>query len=99
MDYLLFYEYTADYLERRSQFRAEHLALAWAAQARGELVLAGALANPADGAVLHFRAASSAVAEEFAKLDPYVCNGLVSRWYVREWTTVVGATAATPVYP
>lgn len=48
MHYLLFYDYAPDYLERRAQFREEHLALAWEAQARGELVLAGALAEPAD---------------------------------------------------
>ena len=29
--------------------------------------------------------------------DPYVRNGLVTRWQVREWTTVVGPNAAAPV--
>jgi len=99
MDYLLFYEAAPDYLERRAAFRTEHLSLAWAAQAQGHLILAGALANPADGAVFHFRGDSSAVAEEFAKADPYVRNGLVTRWHVREWTTVVGDAASTPVRP
>lgn len=31
--------------------------------------------------------------------DPYVVHGLVARWRVREWTTVAGETAATPVRP
>jgi hypothetical protein len=99
MDYLLFYEVAPDYLERRGAFRAEHLALAWAAHASGHLVLAGALADPADGAVFHFRGDSPAAAEEFASADPYVRNGLVMRWWVREWTTVVGDAASTPLRP
>jgi len=99
MDYLLFYEYAPDYLERRGDFRDEHLGLAWDAKSRGRLVLAGAFANPADGAVFHFRGDSRVVAEEFAKADPYVRNGLVKHWRVREWTTSVGDAAATPVHP
>lgn len=97
MHYLLFYEVTEDYLERRADFRAAHLALARQAIEHGELVLAGALAKPVDGAVLLFRGSSPAVAEKFAAADPYVANGLVSRWYVREWTTVVGPEAEVPL--
>jgi uncharacterized protein YciI len=96
MYYLLFYDVVPDYVERRAQFRAEHLALGRAAHARGELVLGGALANPVDGAVLLFRGDSPAIAEAFAAADPYVRNGLVTRWRVREWTTVIG-DGATPV--
>jgi uncharacterized protein YciI len=99
MHFLLFYDVTPDYLERRAQFREEHLALAWAAQARGELILAGALADPVDGAVFLFQGDSPAFAEAFAKADPYVRNGLVTRWRVRPWTTVVGENAASPVLP
>lgn len=99
MHYLLFYEFVADYLERRATFRSQHLRLAWEAQARGELVLAGAYAEPVDGAALLFRCNSRAVPETFAASDPYVMAGLVSRWHVREWTTVVGEGAATPVRP
>lgn len=61
------------------------------------LVLGGALANPTDGALLPFAADSAAVAEDFANTDPYVLNGVVTRWHVREGTTVVGDAAATPV--
>jgi uncharacterized protein YciI len=97
--YLLQYDLAPDYLERRPQFRNEHLALAWQAHERGELVLAGALAEPIDGALLLFRGESPAVAEAFARADPYVRSGLVTSWRVRPWTTVVGAEAATPVRP
>ncbi|HEY2773743.1 MAG TPA: YciI-like protein [Candidatus Binatia bacterium] len=97
MDYLLIYDYVPDILERRGPLRDAHLARAWEAHARGELVLAGALASPVDGAVFHFRCDSDAPVVAFAQADPYVRGGLVTRWQVREWTTVVGEQAATPV--
>jgi len=105
--YLLFYELGGDHSTRRTQYRSAHLAKAWAASERGELLLGGALANPAqgetsgkpEGAVLLFQGDSPAIAEEFARADPYVLNGLVKRWYVREWVTVAGAGAAAPVRP
>lgn len=97
--FLLFYDYAPDYLARRGEFREAHLRLAWAAQARGELQLAGAFAEPADGAAFVFRAASAEVVERFAAEDPYVRNGLVTSWRVRRWTTVVGDLALAPLRP
>ncbi len=97
MHYLLFYDVVPDYVERRASLRSEHLAHAWAAQERGELVLASALADPVDGAVLLFQSDSPAAAEAFALADPYVQHGLVTKWRVRKWTTVVGDAAAMPV--
>lgn len=99
MHYLLFYEVADDYIARRGEFRNAHLNLAWKASEQGELVLAGALANPIDGAILLFKGDSPEVAERFARVDPYVTNGIVKRWYVREWTTVAGETSAAPVRP
>ncbi|HMQ31321.1 MAG TPA: YciI-like protein [Chloroflexaceae bacterium] len=99
MHFLLFYDVVPDYLERRGAYRDEHLALAWAAHARGELVLGGALADPVDGAVLLFQGGTPEVVEQFVAADPYVRNGLVRSWRVRPWTTVVGDGAATPVRP
>lgn len=97
--FLLFYDLADDYLARRGEFRAAHLELAWTAHGKGELVLGGALADPPDAAVLLFKGNSPAVVEAFATSDPYVINGLVRQWRVREWTTVAGAGAATPVRP
>ena len=99
MHYLLFYEAAPGYLDRRAEYRDEHLTLAWAAHTRGELVLGGALADKDGGAMFVFNGVSAAVAEAFAAADPYVRHGLVLRWYVREWATVVGAAAARPVLP
>ena len=108
MHYLLFYSLSADYLARRTEFRAPHLALAWQSAERGELILGGAVSDLAtadqpgpnpDTALLLFSSDSPAVAEAFARADPYVTNGLVTHWQVRQWTTVAGPTAATPVRP
>jgi len=99
MHYLLFYDVVTDYETKRVPFRSLHLEHARRAVERGDLVLGGALANPVDGAVLLFRGESRAVADAFAAADPYVLNGLVLRWRVREWTTVVGKDAASPIPP
>jgi len=90
MYYILFYKTVDNYVERRKPFRKEHLKYANAAHERGDLVMAGALAEPADGAVLVFESGSAAIAEEFAKNDPYVKNGLITEWEVRPWTVVIG---------
>ena len=90
MHYLLFYDVVDGYVEKRTKFRDQHLKYASQAHARGELVMAGALTDPVDGAVLVFRGESPAVAEAFAKADPYVMNGLIKSWRVRKWVTVIG---------
>lgn len=99
MHYLLIYRVTEDYLQRREQFRGDHLALALAAVERGELLLGGALSEPADQALLLFQAESPAPARRFAEADPYVRNGLVQSWEVRPWLTVVGRDAQAPLPP
>ena len=88
MHYVLFYEVGEGYVERRVPYRNEHLALVRESYDRGDMVLAGALAEPADGAMLVFR--SAAAAEVFPKSDPYVLNGLIKSWKVRQWNTVIG---------
>lgn len=95
--FLLFYDVGSDFVAKRAAYRDAHLRHAWDSSGRGEIVLAGALTEPADHAVILFAADSPSVAESFAQTDPYVINGLVKKWYVREWTTVVGKDAATPV--
>lgn len=93
MHYLLIYELAPDYLERRGTYRDEHLKLAW--QAEG-IVLGGALTDPTDRAMLLFEGESPEAAKRFANADPYVRNGLVKRWEVRKWATVVGDLASAP---
>jgi uncharacterized protein len=93
MHFLLLYDLVPDYLDRRAMYRDHHLQLAREAHARGELRMAGALADPADMALLVFT--DEQAAERFAQADPYVGNGLVTRWRVRPWTVVIGGETAT----
>lgn len=88
--YALFYHVVDDFVSRRAPYRDEHLRLAREAHRRGELLLAGALSDPADRALLVFRAADPSVVEHFARTDPYVTNGLVTRREIRPWTVVIG---------
>jgi uncharacterized protein len=89
--YALFYrEVVPDFIAQRATFREEHLGLARESYSRGELLLAGALADPPDGALLVFRSNDASSVEEFVRKDPYVTNGLVKRWEIRPWTVVVG---------
>ena len=95
--FLLIYDLAPDYLDRREEHRGVHLRLAWEAAARGELRLAGPLADPVDQAMLLFDAKNARVVEAFALADPYVTNQLVVRWRVRPWLTVVGEGASHKV--
>ena len=88
--YALFYNYVDDYMTRRGQFREEHLKLANASNQRGEMILAGAFSDPPDKALLIFHVADKSIIEDFIKKDPYVNNGLVTKWEIREWTVVIG---------
>ncbi|MGB0723414.1 MAG: YciI-like protein [Gammaproteobacteria bacterium] len=90
MYFILFYDYVDNMLERRQPYRAEHLALARDYAERSELVMAGAYADPVDGAALVFRVDEQADVEAFTERDPYVRNGLVTGWRIREWTVVLG---------
>ena len=88
--YALFYYVVDDYVARRAEFREEHFRLVREAHRRGELLLGGAFSDPVDKALLVFRVPDRAVVEDFIRKDPYVTNGLVTRWEVRSWNVVIG---------
>ncbi len=90
MHWLLFYDFVDDMSTRRVPCRDAHLALALAAHDRGELVLAGAFAEPPLGAVLVFRGDDRTAVEAFVAADPYVANRLVTGWRIRPWQVGVG---------
>lgn len=100
MHYLLTYSVAEDYLERRDEFRKEHLELAKAAHAAGDLVMAGATYDPdtegVTGAVLHFECDSVEPIKNFAESDPYVRHGLVTEYTIHIWNAVVGEGTITP---
>jgi uncharacterized protein YciI len=97
--YLLFLEFGDTYQGRRPEFRNAHLTKAWAAADRGELILAGALTDPLDTGVILFKGESEEVVEKFVKEDPYINNGLIRSWRIREWATVVGDEASSILRP
>jgi len=97
--YALIYETVDDYVARRAEFREQHLRMARGVRERGELMLAGAFDDPVDRALLIFRADDKSKVEEFARNDPYVVNGLVKRWEVRQWKVVVGQDQHAPASP
>ena len=87
--YALFYHVVDDFANKKLPFREQHLRLAREAYTRGEVLLAGALADPS-AALLIFRVRDRTQVENFARQDPYVANGLVAGWEVRPWNVVIG---------
>ncbi len=88
--FVLLYDYVEDVVEKRAPFRADHLALANEYLERGELQMAGAFADPVDGAAFVFTVEERARVEAFVAADPYVANGLVPSWRIKPWTVVIG---------
>jgi uncharacterized protein len=68
--HLLLYDVVDRFAERRTPYRDAHLKLARTAANNGELLLAGAFADPVDGAAFVFKAADRSVAKRFAANDP-----------------------------
>lgn len=97
MYYILLYDFVEDYINKRAPFREEHLGLVNEAAEKGQLLLGGAFDNPVDGAALIFKADDCSIVEEFVKNDPYVKNGLITNWKVRDWTVVVGSAMCVKV--
>ena len=89
----LTYNLVEDYLARRPAYRTEHLALAVAAHERGEMLLAGALDEPPDRALLIWAGPDRAPVERFVAADPYVREGLVRSWAIQPWKVVIGTAA------
>ena len=85
---ILFYEYVPNVAEKRTPYRDGHLGLLRELHEDGRVRMAGAYSDPLDGAAIVF--ADRKAAEEFAERDPYVANGLVTSWRVRDWNVVIG---------
>jgi uncharacterized protein YciI len=88
MYYILFYKTVENYFERRAPLRGEHLDLVHSFHADGRLIMAGALADPPDAAILIFKGDSPDAAKEFVNNDPYIKNGLITEWSIRQWNVV-----------
>lgn len=82
MKYAVMYESAPDVAERVPEFYAAHLAWYEEFHRRGDLLMIGPFSDRT-GALLVF--ASRSAAEEFVAGDPFVTNGLVATWRIREW--------------
>lgn len=94
MHWLLTYDYVDDIAARRAPFREAHLGLVRRLHDRGDLLMAGAVGDPIDGALLVFTADDRSVVDEFVAQDPYVEAGLVTAWQVQPWNVVVGGPSS-----
>ena len=87
MKYVLFYESAPGVRENAPRHAAAHMAR-WADfRAGGTLLMIGPFAIPEEGALAIFTTREAA--QEFAAGDPFVLEGVVSKWYVREWNEAI----------
>jgi uncharacterized protein YciI len=87
--YVMFYDSADDVASKApAQFPA-HRARLDDFHARGTLLMVGTFGDPQnEGSMAVFTTREAA--EEFAKGDPFVVNGVVRNWYVREWNEIFG---------
>lgn len=88
--YLLFYESAEDVLVKAPQYFPAHLAHWGDYRANGTLQMIGTFADPREGAMAIFTTREAA--EQFAKGDPFVLNGVVRNWYIREWNEAISGS-------
>ncbi len=100
MHAVLEYTFRDDHLTARLPYRSEHLAYAWAAAERGEMILGGAVGDgPYTGLMIFTGEDPIALASAHAAADPYVLHGIALSWRALPWATVVGDHAAAPTRP
>jgi uncharacterized protein len=91
--YVVFFETLYDSFEdavaKAPDVIAAHLARSKELHAQGTLLMAGAFLNNSKEPLGTMGVCTTReAAEEFARGDPFVLNGMVSKWYVREWANV-----------
>jgi uncharacterized protein len=84
--YVLFYDGAVDMDRARAVFPA-HRAKWQEFVARGDLLMIGPFADPRLGAMGVF--AKREAAEEFVRVDPFILEGVVKKWEVREWREAI----------
>jgi uncharacterized protein YciI len=84
MKYVLFYDSADDVLAKAPAHYPAHSARLEEFRARGDLLMVGPFGNPQEeGSMAIF--ATREAAEEFPREDPFVLNGVVKSWHIREW--------------
>jgi uncharacterized protein len=89
--YVVFYETAEGGLARAPEVFPRHWARCEEFHRRGELLQVGTFGDPqTQGSMAIF--ATRDAAEEFASGDPFVLEGIVARWELREWTDAFATT-------
>ena len=87
--FVLEYAYVADILEKRGPYRPQHLKLAKDYLTDGTIIYGGPF-TPPSGAMFIFSVDGRESVEAFVAEDPYVANGLVTTYTIKEWNVVIG---------
>jgi uncharacterized protein len=91
MKYVLFYESADDVAAKAPAHFPAHKERLDEFNAAGTLEMVGTFADPqTEGSMSIFTTRDAA--EEFAKGDLFVLNGVVARWYVREWNEILSGS-------
>jgi uncharacterized protein len=94
MKFVLFYESADDVLTKAPPHFPAHSERLDDFHVRGDLLMVGTFGNPQEeGSMSIFRTREAA--EEFAAGDPFVLNGVVRRWHVREWDEILSGDVMT----
>jgi uncharacterized protein YciI len=88
MKAVVFYESADDVMEKAPIHMEAHSAWFRSFHERGTLLMIGTFADPAvDGAMCVF--ADRTTAEEFVAGDPFVTNGVVKRYTIKDWNEIL----------
>jgi uncharacterized protein YciI len=86
--YVLFYESADDIASKAPAYFPAHKARLDEFHSRGTLLMVGTFGNPQDeGSMAVFNTRDAA--EDFVRGDPFVLNGVVRDWHIREWDEVL----------
>ncbi len=88
--YVLQYEYVENALEKRAPYREDHLAVFGKQVQNGNVVIGGAINHPPTGALTVFRNLTPNDIEQFVQQDPYVINGIVTKYTIKPYIAVTG---------
>jgi len=88
--YILQYEYVENVLEKRAPYREAHLAGFLKQVQDGNLIIGGAVDHPPTGALSVFRNLTANDIEQFVQQDPYVINGIVTKYTIKPYIAVTG---------
>jgi uncharacterized protein len=92
MKYVLFYESADDVMTRAPTYFPAHGARVQTFHARGEILMVGTFGDPQEqGSMAIFP--TRAAAQAFVDGDPFVLEGVVRRWEIREWNEVLAPFA------